>query len=220
MSNVFFTCGAPGQGKTSLIRALRIARNLQRVITCDPYGDQPDGIETDGVVVGDLAFALKKLDQLLGDGRWSLGFVPSETGAAYEADLLARAAYLRGATLIVDEAHESCGHNTVGEHVLRLARKGRHVGARIWLATLRPADVSRALTAHSERAFFWLKEPADREYVRKTLGAGAERIVKSLQPGEFLYDSGRTSQLCRVEWKKGVPLVTKICGVSQDELEG
>lgn len=219
-ANVFFIAGAPGMGKTSLIQWLILERQLSRVITMDHYAADTDGIKVDEVVIENLPLALKRISELSGSGSWSLGYVPNEGSEPEEAAPLAHAAYERAATLIIDEAHSVCGQHTVADEVLKIARRGRHRGARLILATLRPADVHRALTSHSERAFFWMKEPADREYVRRTLGDGAAQIVRALQPGQFVYDYLQTTRLCKIEWKRSVPVVTTIRELTPEEVEG
>lgn len=219
LPNVCGVFGAPGQGKSTFLRAQIRDRGVRRYITVDPWATDPDGIEVDAIVVGDLGLALREIAKLPGDTRWSFGFVPREGEESEAAGLLARAAFARGATLIVDEAHEAAGQHTAAPELLRIARRGRHVGSRLWLASLRPADVHRSLTSGSERVFFWLEEPTDREYVRRTVGKGAERIVSELEPGHFLYKCGKIALLGRIHYENNEPQISKLRDLTDSELQ-
>jgi DNA helicase HerA-like ATPase len=201
--------GQPGTGKTCYLRyRLSQQKHPRRVIIVDPFDD----IEATIVFHGDLQGAWDFLNSQKPEDEFVLRFKPNP-GQHWEAtNLLAQAALATGSTLIVDEAHKVAKQHEECEYLLEIARMGRHYNCCVWLASQRPASISRDLTTGGERAFFYTDEPRDLVYVRDTLGKKAAEIVRDLPPLVFLYKHAKIINLNQIvlpERKGGLYKVVK-----------
>lgn len=101
-----------------------------------------------------------------------------------EFDLFCTFAYRTGqVTVVVDEINLFCSPSKCPAPLLELLRIGRHAEVDLIFAARRPAEVSRDLTAQSDKTVaFKTIEPADLEFFSKVCGkAFAERLPNLAQ---------------------------------------
>lgn len=212
------TCfGAEGEGKTTFLLAALRERGISRYLWLDPYDTAPGDTRIADAPPEALPKLLGKV--LAGD---AFGVVVSPRGddERETARVLAELGMgVGGVTLIVDEAHRACPVMDAPTAVLDLARRGRHLDCAVWLASQRPADVSRHLTAGGERVVFRLDEHRDLAYVRNTFGPGGEKMVRNLARGEFLYRYARSAYVGAVAWENGTPRTRLVRELSPDDFE-
>lgn len=203
--NTISFIGAPGQGKTSCMRAQLAQRDVRQYIALDPWQGEKDSIPAD-VWVDSPSGIAQYLDLLGPDDDYRISINCPISREPQFADEIARIAMRRrDCTLLIDEAQYACGLHTASLSVLDVARRGRHRGVELWLGTQRPSDVNRSMTSSGERYVFWLQEAVDLKYIRSTLGKGAERIVRDLEPLHYLHVKGREVALGRIIFLRGNP---------------
>ena len=101
-----------------------------------------------------------------------------------EFDTFCTFAYRTGrVTVVVDEINLFCSPSKCPAPLLELLRIGRHAEVDLIFAARRPAEVSRDLTAQSDKTVvFKTIEPADLEFFSKVCGkAFAERLPNLAQ---------------------------------------
>jgi hypothetical protein len=202
---VLSTFGQPGTGKTSYLIYRLHEEHVQRAIILDPFDDIP----ADVVFHGDLQGCHDYLDAMkvdIANGKnpsFKIRFKPNPDQHWDAANHLAQAAMATRSKFLIDEAHKVAKQHEEAPYLLEIARMGRHYDCALWLASQRPATISRDLTTGGERAFFYTDEPRDLVYVKDTLGKKAAEIIRDLPPFVFIYKHAKIINISEIKPRKG-----------------
>ncbi len=219
--------GGQGQGKSAAMLAQLIQRKPDYAYIIDPVQGLPANLYIDNNME-DLREALKDIAKRINateEGEESgetyvLSFAPATETAKEASRIIADHVKAYGGLYIIDEAHRVVPVTDRSNPIIDIAKRGRHYGAAVWVGSQRPADVSRDITAGSERFMFWHDEARDLAYIREVLGPGGVDIVEKLKPLEYLYKHNRTGYLGRIVFEKDTPVCMKVKDIDLGGLRG
>jgi hypothetical protein len=174
--------GSRGTGKSTLVHALRVERNVRRFLVMDPLGDYKGKVDC-------YASTSKEVDtyfddELLVTDDFSLAYAPDDMSESDAASYLADMAfYLRNCTLIIEEAHDAARHPDCPPNLVKLAKRGRHFNVGLWTVSQRPSDISPHLRSElnsNESWYLRLSEVIDLEVMQQRRGKDFAKEVSML----------------------------------------
>jgi len=191
-----FVSGPPESGKSHFLAA-EFTSKTPRVISIDVTGEtaerNPDAIRTYGLE--DLRAALKKC---AGWRRWHVAAQLEEHELGATFGMLAPAprsdedvSFSRAVGGLAIECGETsflAPNGRVAPEVKDAFNRGRHHLLSLYMATQRPADVSRAVTAASPiKVAFGHREDRDLEFWRREISAPIAQVIAELPIYHSIY---------------------------------
>jgi len=191
-----FVSGPPESGKSRFL-ASEFSSRTPRVITIDITGEtgerNPDAVRTYGLP--DLKSALKKC---AGYRQWPVAAQLDDTDLAPTFAMLARAprsdhdiSFSRavgGLAIACGEAAFLAPDGRTAPEVRDASNRGRHHLLSLYMATQRPANVDRAVTASSPiKVAFGHREDRDLEFWAREISPPIARVIEELPQYHSIY---------------------------------
>lgn len=225
--------GTRGSGKTTLVRALLLSRNVRRRIIQDPLRDYGGYAQERVTTQRQLIEYVETVKNSTVEGEaesapFSVAYTPEDCSEVEAASFCAKTAYSMGnTTLVVEEAHSACNARALSRFwqenqeppIVRYVKRGRHRGCALWTSAQRPVDVDPNLRAElnaEESYYFALSEGSDLDVVRKRrpgeIGRMLESRVASLPDmfGIRLERAEPEGELWEVYYVRGIPMARRV----------
>lgn len=186
---IAFVCGMKRSGKSHLLDAM--AMRFPRRIVFDFVGEYEGRYKTPTAftldeAVGQLMKARKQAD------KWTVVCtldIPDVVRLL--AALMGRNSWARAAGGIVIQCGEvdviAPNNGSISQEVRHVFQRGRHFGVSALVATQRPRDVHRVVTAQSDIiCAFRQHEPRDADYLGEVMRSDAVPLLRDLKQYEYL----------------------------------